>query len=73
MSEELYSVYYFSNKALGNLQERECHLVPLEEAKKWFRHHTTNVTAMTGITERVIVTDGGDCIVAEWKYPGSKP
>jgi hypothetical protein len=48
--------------------ERECHLVPLEEAMKWFKHHTTNVTAKTGITARVIMVDGGDQIVAEWKH-----
>lgn len=63
-----YSVWYFSNETLGNIQERECHSVSFEEACKWFRHHTTNVTAQVGLTQRVIITDSDDCIVAEWKY-----
>jgi hypothetical protein len=65
---ERYSVWYFSSPELGDIHERECHLVPLEEAMKWFKHHTTNVTAKTGLTQRVIMVDGGDQIVAEWKY-----
>jgi hypothetical protein len=68
MTPDLFSVYYFSNATLGNVQERECHLVPLEQALKWFKHHTHNVPAQLGLTERVLMTDGGDCIVAEWKY-----
>jgi hypothetical protein len=63
-----YSVYYTSNEALGSIQECECKYVSLEEATKWFKHHTTNVTAKVGITQRVIMTDGGDCIVAEWQH-----
>lgn len=68
MTEELFSVWYFSNADLGNIQERECRSVPLEEAKKWFYHHTNNVTAKLGLTSRVIMVDSGDMIVAEWKY-----
>jgi len=67
MSNE-FSVYYTSNESLGSITECECRFVDVETAKKWFRHHTTNVTAMAGFTARVIITDGGDCIVAEWKY-----
>jgi len=65
---ELFSVYYFSSEILGDIQERECYLVPLNEAKQWFVHHTTNVAANAGFTVRVIMTDSDDCIVAEWKY-----
>lgn len=65
---EGFSVWYFSNAELGNIQECECRGVGLEEAYKWFKHHTTNVTAKVGITERVIITDSGDMIVAEWKH-----
>ena len=65
---EVFSVYYTSNESLGNIQECECHLVDFETARKWFRHHTTNVTAKVGFTQRVIMTDGGDGIVAEWLY-----
>ena len=68
MTDELFSVYYFSNQDLGNIIERECYLVPLDEAKKWFAHHITNVCANAGFTVRVIVTDSNDHIVAEWKY-----
>ena len=65
---ELFSVYYFSSHELGDIKERECYLVPLEQAKKWFEHHTTNVCANVGLTERVIMTDSDGCIVAEWKH-----
>lgn len=65
---ETYSVWYFSNAALGNIQERECYGVAFEEALRWFNHHTRNVTAGLGITERVIITDSDDVIVAEWKF-----
>jgi hypothetical protein len=63
-----YSVWYFSNADLGNIAERECHSVSFEEAIKWFMHHTTNVTAKVGLTVRVIITDGNDFTVAEWKH-----
>jgi hypothetical protein len=67
---ETFNVYYCSNEALGNIVECECKGVSLAEAAKWFKHHTTNVTAMTGLTVRVIMTDERDKIVAEWKYGG---
>lgn len=65
---ETYSVWYFSNEALGSIQELECSSVTFEEALKWFKHHTSNVTASLGLTKRVIIVDSGDCIVAEWKH-----
>jgi len=61
-----FSVWAFSEQLDTKLCE--CDHVMIEEALKWFRHHTSNVTAKVGITSRVIITDGGDCIVAEWKY-----
>ena len=63
-----FSVYYTSSEALGSITECECKHVDADEAKKWFLHHSTNACAMAGFTARVIVTDAGDCIVAEWKY-----
>ena len=42
--------------------------VMLDEATAAFRHYTSNVAAKMGFTHRVIITDGGDCIVAEWIY-----
>jgi hypothetical protein len=41
--------------------------VTAEEAMKAFYHYTNNVAVKMGVVERVIVTDGGDCINAEWK------
>jgi hypothetical protein len=41
--------------------------VGAEEAVKAARHYTDNVAVKMGITKRVIITDGGDCIVFEWK------
>ena len=40
--------------------------VSAEEAVKAARHYTTNVAVKMGITKRVIITDGGDCITWEW-------
>jgi hypothetical protein len=41
--------------------------VGAEEAVKAARHYTDNVAAKMGITSRVIITDGGDYCVFEWK------
>jgi hypothetical protein len=68
MTPNLFSVYYFSNATLGNIQERECYLVPLQQALKWFKHHSNSVSAQFGLTARVLMTDDSDRIVAEWKY-----
>lgn len=41
--------------------------VSAEEAVHAFGHYTTNVVARLGIiVERVIITDGGDCVNMEW-------
>ena len=42
--------------------------VSAEEAIEAFKAYTTNVAARIGMTQRVIITDGGDCCNAEWKY-----
>ncbi len=42
--------------------------VSAEEAMAAFGHCTTCVAAKIGITKRVIITDGGDCTNAEWKF-----
>jgi hypothetical protein len=41
--------------------------VGAEEAVKAARHYTDNVAVKLGITKRVIITDGGDYCVFEWK------
>ena len=42
--------------------------VPAEEAMTAFKHFTNSVGARLGTTVRVIITDTGDCINAEWEY-----
>lgn len=42
--------------------------VSLEEAVKAAKHYTSSVAAKLGVTRRVIITDGGDCINFEWQY-----
>jgi len=39
-----------------------------EEAVKAAHHYTHNVAARRGLVIRVIITDGGDCTVFEWKF-----
>ncbi len=39
-----------------------------EEAVKAAKHYTSSVAAKLGVTRRVIITDGGDCINFEWQY-----
>jgi len=39
-----------------------------EEAVKAFHHYTNNVACRVGITERVIITDGGDFVNMEWVH-----
>ena len=43
-----------------------CH-VSAEEAVKAACHYTTSVGARFGFVERVIITDGGDCTVFDWR------
>jgi uncharacterized lipoprotein NlpE involved in copper resistance len=42
--------------------------VGAEEAGKAFTHYCTSVGARIGITRRVIITDGGDCVNMEWIF-----
>jgi hypothetical protein len=39
-----------------------------EDAVAAFKHYTHSVAARAGMTRRVIITDGGDCTNAEWRY-----
>jgi hypothetical protein len=64
LTEGEFSVYQF---LVGGIQERVRHFVSIEEAVKAARFYTNNVAVQVGITERVIITDGGDCTVYEWK------
>lgn len=42
--------------------------VSAEEAGTAFGHYCSSVGARLGMTKRVIITDGGDCINAEWEF-----
>jgi hypothetical protein len=58
-----FSVYqFFTNGEYERVRE----FVSAENAVAAFRHYTSNVAVKMGITERVIITDGGDCVCAEW-------
>lgn len=42
--------------------------VGAQEASEAFVHYCTSIGAKLGTTARVIMTDTGDCIVAEWEW-----
>lgn len=68
MSEERYNVMqFFEDGSYETVRTG----VDAEEAVKGAHHYCSSVAARCGITRRVIITDGGDCICFEWKYgPG---
>jgi hypothetical protein len=57
---------YFTDFTDGTYETVRSH-VTLEEATSAFNHYTNNVACLMGITSRVIITDGGDCIILEWQ------
>lgn len=62
---ETFSVVQFfddDNKMYEFVREN----VPIEEALTAFKHYTDNVAVKMGITKRVIILDGGDCVNVEW-------
>lgn len=48
--------------------EYVCRHVRAPEAFDMFQRMTKTVGARIGTTVRVIITDGGDCTNAEWKF-----
>lgn len=60
-----YSVTQFFSDGVWEMIRRD---VSAEDAIKTFATYTRNPAAMIGLTKRVIVTDSGDCINAEWRY-----
>jgi hypothetical protein len=48
--------------------ERVREWVPGPEAVKAFQHYTSSVAARIGMVLRVIITDSGDMIAAEWEH-----
>lgn len=51
-----------------NSHEYVVKFVSEEEAVRKFQHYTTSVGARLGMTNRVIITDAGDQICAEWIF-----
>lgn len=64
MSAERFCVFQFF---ADGVSERVREFVPAEEAVKAAQHYTSSVGAQIGTTIRVIITDGGDYCVFEWK------
>jgi len=65
MSVELFSVcQFFPDQSY----EYVARFVPVEQAIEKFKHYTSSVGARIGMTVRVIITDTGDCICAEWEF-----
>lgn len=58
-----YSVYQFFE---DGSYERVRHLVSAMDAAIAVGHYCNNVATRLGITQRVIITDSGDCIAWEW-------
>jgi hypothetical protein len=50
----------------NDLYEYVRRYVTAEEAVRAAEHFTSNVMARIGMTRRVIITDGGDCVCFEW-------
>ena len=42
--------------------------VDAKEAVETAHHYCNSVAAKVGITKRVIITDGGDCVNFEWQF-----
>lgn len=61
--EEVFSVTQFFH---DGTYETVRSYVPAIEAMKAFNFYRDNVAARMGITVRVIITDGGDCVAFEW-------
>jgi hypothetical protein len=60
-----FSVYQFF---ADDSYEEVRRFVDADEAVRAARHYTTSVGAKIGTTVRVIITDGGDFTVFEWRF-----
>lgn len=65
MKTDEFSVYQFFP---DESYERVVEFVSFEKAARVAYQCCTSVGAKIGITQRVMLTDGGDCIVYEWIY-----
>lgn len=57
-------VQFFSDETYEEVHRN----VPAEEAVKSARNLTRSVGGQIGTTQRVIITDGGDCVNFEWRF-----
>jgi hypothetical protein len=65
MSEEMFNVCQFFEDGQYEYVRRH---VSAATAMQAFRHYSQSVAAKAGLVQRVIITDGGDCTNAEWKF-----
>ena len=65
LNEELFSVTQFF---MDGSYETVIKHVPMQEAVDKAVWYCRSVTAIIGVTQRVIITDSGDCIVFEWQF-----
>jgi len=65
MSEGQFSVCQFF---VDGSYEYVARFVSVEDAIEKFQHYTNSVAAKIGMTTRVIITDGGDCVNQEWEF-----
>jgi len=65
MSTSEFSVFWFDE--LG-LSYRDASFVDAEAAVRAAKSLTDRPAARLGTIQRVIITDGGDCTVFEWKH-----
>jgi len=65
MSDREFSVVQFFPDGTYEYVRR---FVTAEEAINVAKSYTTRPAAKIGVIQRVIITDGGDCTVFEWKY-----
>jgi hypothetical protein len=63
MSDE-FSVYWWDR---DGGQHEEMRFASVEQVMRAFGRLTMGPASRLGMVKRVIVTDGGDCICAEWK------
>ena len=64
MSDTEFSVYWWDR---DDGQHEELRFADVDRVMRAFGRLTMGPAAMAGMVKRVIVTDGGDCICAEWK------
>lgn len=63
-----FSVFQWLATGKGeDLQEQVRSFVSAEEAVKAAQHYTSCVAARMGLTSKVMITDGGDNCVFEWR------